>query len=410
MIAHKIQEYDDTVTTSNNMPFDEVFDQATMRDSDAAKSTARLVSAPCDEEQYQADVPHVIPSCPIEESITGKLSDIENKYYIDSRVLGTGHHGSVRECIDRGTGQRFAVKSICKIDPAVRVGCLAREIMLLREMNHGSIVQLVDVYEDTEYVHLVTDICKGGELFDKIVEKSSNCDNGVPCFAENEAARIMYQILKAVSYMHKKGIAHRDIKPENILFETEDEDSPIKIIDFGLSRKHYGSFGEPLMSTIVGTPYYIAPDVLRKKGYDKSCDLWSVGVIAYILLSGYPPFNGNDNSEVYEAIRRCRYQFPSADWSGMSRESRDFIRRLLQKDPRKRMTVEQAMNHPWMVKHANTDEVMIEDEHQDRSSEEAVVKGLRIPRKGAMFYGLIKKRKMRRCSRNKSTRTVLDTS
>eukprot|EP00571_Detonula_confervacea_P010870 CAMPEP_0172300668 /NCGR_PEP_ID=MMETSP1058-20130122/2695_1 /TAXON_ID=83371 /ORGANISM="Detonula confervacea, Strain CCMP 353" /LENGTH=401 /DNA_ID=CAMNT_0013010505 /DNA_START=78 /DNA_END=1283 /DNA_ORIENTATION=+ len=382
MIAHKIQEYDDTATTSNNMPFDEVFDQATMRDSDAAKSTARLVSAPCDEEQYQADVPHVIPSCPIEESITGKLSDIENKYYIDSRVLGTGHHGSVRECIDRGTGQRFAVKSICKIDPAVRVGCLAREIMLLREMKHCSIVQLVDVFEDAEYVHLVTDLCKGGELFDKIVEKAST-DNGASCFAEDEAARIMYQILKAVSYMHKKGIAHRDIKPENILFETEDEDSPIKIIDFGLSRKHRGRIGEPPMSTVVGTPYYIAPEVLQKK-YDKSCDLWSVGVIAYIILCGYPPFNGASHEKTHKAVIRGRYCFPAEDWKDVSREAMDFIYQMLQMDPRKRMTVEQALNHPWILKHACKD-VMPEEDWQEKTSVEVLYN--ESPRKRSVIRG-----------------------
>merc|ERR1712070_367987 len=118
----------------------------------------------------------------------------------------------------------------------------------------------------------------------------------------------------------------------------------------------------PSMSTIVGTPYYISPDVLRRK-YDRSCDLWSVGVISYILLCGYPPFNGSDNKEVYDAVRRGRYRFPSADWNHTSRESRDFVRRLLQKDPRKRMTVEEALNHPWIVYNVNNNAVnMIEEE------------------------------------------------
>lgn len=305
-------------------------------------------------------------------SITGKSGNIEFKYHVDHRVLGTGHHGSVRECIDRATGKRFAVKSIRKSDPAVNPGGLAREISLLREMRHGNIVQLRDVYEDAEYVHLVTDLCRGGELFDKIIENSS-ADNGAACFMEDEAASVIYQILTAVSYMHNHHIAHRDIKPENILFETSDEGSPIKLIDFGLSRKHFEGL-EPNMSTIVGTPYYIAPEVLRKK-YDKSCDLWSIGVIAYIMVCGYPPFNGVDNNEVYDAVRRGTFRFPSPDWSGTTKEVRNFIRRLLHKDPRKRMTAEQALNHPWIVNHIKNDVAICDEYREEQSSVEVVFKG-----------------------------------
>lgn len=367
------------------MPFDEVFDQTTMMDSDATKCTARLVSAPCDAQQYQADIFHLVPSCSSEESITGTLSDIERKYNVDSRVLGTGHNGSVRECMDRATGQRYAVKSIRKSDPAVKAGGLAREINLLREMKHCSIIQLVDVFEDEEYVHLVTDLCKGGELFDKIVDKAS-VDNGSPCFAEDEAARIMYQILKAVSYMHKKGIAHRDIKPENILFETKDVYSPIKIIDFGLSRKHYGRIGEAPMSTVVGTPYYIAPEVLRRK-YDKSCDSWSIGVIAYILLCGYPPFSGASNDQTHKSILRGQYCFPAQDWKDVSRDAMNFISRMLQVDPRKRMTVDQALNHPWIMKHnICTDDVIMTDEDcQGKTSVEVLYH--ESPRKHSVSCG-----------------------
>lgn len=215
-------------------------------------------------------------------------------------------------------------------------GGLAREMMLLREMNHRSIARLADVFEDVDYVHLVTELYTGGELFDRIVERSSS-NNGRPCLAEVEAARIIRQILGAVSYMHDRGIVHRDLKPENVLFESRDEGSPVKIVDFGLARKHNasGSGKEPPMSTIVGTPYYIAPEVLRKK-YDRSCDLWSVGVIAYILLAGYPPFDGADNAEVYDAVRRGTYRFPSEEWSVASGEARDFVRRLLSEDVRHR--------------------------------------------------------------------------
>ena len=294
----------------------------------------------------------------IDNTITGRLRNINDRYHIDTKVLGTGHFGSVRQCIHRVTGERYAVKSISKTDPDIKHGALAREIILLQDMKHDNIIRLVDVFEDTDHVHLVTDICTGGELFDRIVERSSssspssdnNNNNGAPCLDEHEAAQIIYQLLNAVSYMHENGVVHRDIKPENILFQTTDADSSIKLIDFGLSRKH-DETKEPPMSATVGTPYYIAPEVLQKK-YDKSCDLWSVGVIAYILLCGYPPFNGANNDATHRRVARGRYSFPSKDWKYTSREARDFIRNLLQLDTSKRMSMDEALKHPWIVHYA----------------------------------------------------------
>ena len=292
-------------------------------------------------------------------SITGTLGSIKDKYIVNTRILGSGSHGSVRECIDRATGMRYAVKRIRKSNPRVRHECIAREIIILREMKHTGIAGLVDVYEDSEYVHLVTDLCEGGELFHKIFEKSSHSKSfcsidGVACFTEGEAARIVSQILNAVCYMHHHGVVHRDLKPENILFETADADSPVKIVDFGLARKH--SARDAPMANIAGTPYYIAPEVLRRK-YDKSCDMWSVGVIAYVLLCGYPPFNGVDDEDVHQAIRNGWYCFPCKEWSGASREVLDFIRCLLEMDAGKRMTAQQALSHPWIVGSMTTEGV-----------------------------------------------------
>ena len=310
-------------------------------------------------------------------SITGKRSDIWKKYHISTTVLGKGHFATVRTCTDRTTGQRYAVKSISKTDSSVKPAAISREINLLQEMKHESIVQLVDVFEDAEYVHIVTNLCHGGELFDKVLEKTAD-DNGVPCFDEHEAAKIILQILNAVSYMHDHFIVHRDIKPENILFDSKDADSPIKIIDMGLARKH--DIESP-MTTIVGTPYYIAPEVLKKK-YDKSCDLWSVGVIAYILLSGYPPFNGRNTDQTHKLIVQGRYSFPSRDWKYNSDESIDFIRRLLTYDPEKRMTVEEALNHPWIVRYATNQDTVIKDTQGKSFADNTVVpvKGLSKPR------------------------------
>ncbi|KAL3823285.1 hypothetical protein ACHAXA_003433, partial [Cyclostephanos tholiformis] len=279
-------------------------------------------------------------------SITISLGSIREKYIIVPRILGSGYHGSVRECIDRATGLRYAVKTISKSDPRVRPECIVREAIISSEMNHPNFVRLVDVFEDSTRVHLVTDLCEGGELFQKIIDRSSLPVGGAACFTEEEAARTMSQILNAVSYMHSRNIVHRDLKPENILFETADEDSPAKIIDFGLARRHVAH--EAPMSNVTGTPYYIAPEVLRRQ-YDKSCDMWSLGVIAYVLLCGYPPFNGRDDDDIHRSILRGWYCFPSREWGGVSREALDFIRRLLEKDTKKRMTAEQALMHPWIT-------------------------------------------------------------
>ncbi|KAK1741100.1 serine/threonine-protein kinase [Skeletonema marinoi] len=304
------------------------------------------------------------PPSPPPVCVTGKFSNIEHKYHIDPKVLGTGHHGSVRRCIDRTTRQRYAVKSIRKSDPAVKIGGLHREIMLLDQMKHASIIQLRDVFEDEEYLHLVTELCEGGELFDKILDRASRSK-----MAE-EAARVLHEILMAVKYMHQHGIVHRDLKPENILFTSKEEGSPVKIIDFGLAR-HFNKKQDVSMRTVVGTPYYIDPNVL-KKDYDDSCDLWSVGIIAYILLCGYPPFNGSDNAAVYASVRRGTYSFPSSDWKHVSVEGRDFIRRLLQVNVSKRMTIDQALRHPWMARHTASMKVDRREEIETVSSVEVI--------------------------------------
>lgn len=393
--------------TASNMVFDEVFDDADCPTMDniaaAIKCTSRYDSPP--HQQVVADsyaMPIVVPAspCTSEESstsaataarsITGNFSDIRDKYHIDTRVLGRGHYGKVRECINRTTGQRYAVKSIRTSDPRVKPDIIAREIILLQQVEHDSIVKLIDFYEDEKYIHLVTDLCTGGELYDKICENSSNDDNGAACFAEDEAGRILSQVLSAISYLHKNDVVHRDIKPENILFETADEGSPVKLCDFGLARKHYGSgrLGEPVMNEVVGTAYYIAPEVLRKK-YTKSCDLWSVGVTAYILLGGYPPFNGSNNAEIYDSVVRGVYHFHSEEWKGVSKDARDFISRLLQKDPRKRMTVDEALNHSWIARHANADN-LTRSPKDASTTNEVVARGLRS------INARIAKRKLRK--------------
>lgn len=276
--------------------------------------------------------------------VTGQYSDISRQYCINPHVIGTGNYGSVRECVSLATGERYAVKSIekCKIG---RLDHLQREIELLRAINHESIIKLVDVFEDNEHVHIVTDKYTGGELFDKIIERTTPTG----CLSEAEAARIIKSTLEAVLYLHKNGCVHRDIKPENILFESKQEGSPVKLIDFGLSRMHDESREGP-MRNAVGTAYYMSPEVINGC-YDKSCDIWSIGIVAYILLAGYPPFNGSSDNEIYSSTRRGNLIFERKVWGGLSHMSRDFVRRLLSKDASLRSTAEEALQHPWILSH-----------------------------------------------------------
>jgi len=274
--------------------------------------------------------------CPV----TGYLSDISIDYQLSSTVLGKGHYGCVRECTHRISRKRYAVKSVDK-SKIGRLDHLQREVYLLSKMDHDGVMRLVDCYENAKYVHIITEKYTGGELFDRIID----CTSDTGCFSEEKAALVVNSLLEAVSYLHSNGIVHRDIKPENILFETKNVDSPIRLIDFGLSRKY--KKGDKLMCNPVGTAYYMSPELLRGK-YDQSCDVWSIGAVAYILLCGYPPFNGETDPDIFKAIERGDFSLSGKAWCDKSPEAKDFLECLLRKDPRKRFSAEEALSHPWL--------------------------------------------------------------
>ena len=323
-----------------------------------------------EEEGYNNEKEH--PLYPV----TGHYSNLYDHYYIpsssttsSSSTIGSGQYGKVQNCIHIPTGKSYAVKSILKssID---RLDHLRREIYLLTLVtDHPNIIKIVDYHEDSEYVHIVSDKYCGGELFDVIVEHT--CMTG--CLSESYAASIIKSLLEAVGHLHSLDIVHRDIKPENILFEFErggcDDDgdlsssssssssssvaassNPIRLIDFGLSRKHNIDI-DGYMSNPVGTSYYMSPEVLQGK-YTKSCDIWSVGITTYILLCGYPPFNGASEAEIKSTILNYGHaknvNFTLRGWAGKSEECKDFIMCLLRRDPRKRFTAKEALMHPWL--------------------------------------------------------------
>ena len=298
--------------------FDELdYDNETMMETqtysheDFLYADARCISI--DSGSKSSHTSSTSPCSPSYTPVTdGRQTDITNDYCISATILGTGNYGCVRECQHRTSGILYAVKTISKAKVS-RYDHITREIDLLRSVgHHRNIMRLIDCYEDAYNVHIVTERYTGGELFDHIVNNTH--DTG--CLDEADAVSIIKSLLQAVKHLHDKNIVHRDIKPENILFETNEHSSTVKLIDFGLSRHHDPLVDGPYMLNRVGTPYYMSPDVLRGK-YDRSCDLWSVGVVAYILLTGYPPFNGCNDSEVHESIRlglvRHRLSAPSPD-------------------------------------------------------------------------------------------------
>ena len=219
--------------------------------------------------------------------ITKNAQPIEEVYKLEKKALGSGTYGVVSKCTHKKTGAVRACKTIArkKIKNWER---FQTEVKILQTLDHPNIIKLYEYFEDAKNVYLITEMCSGGELFDKIIEKEF--------FEEKYAAKVFKQILGAINYCHKLDIAHRDLKPENFLYETKEDSSDIKVIDFGLSKicytKNTGKIER--LKTRAGTPYYISPEVLAGN-YDKSCDMWSAGCILYILLCGYPPFYGDDD-------------------------------------------------------------------------------------------------------------------
>merc|ERR1739844_320867 len=261
---------------------------------------------------------------------------VEDKYILKD-VLGTGAFSQVRlaESKDR-PGDLHAIKVIDKKALKGKEDSLENEIKVLRRLDHPKVVKLLEAYESKSYVYLVMELVTGGELFDRIVEKGS--------YTEKDAADLIKQVLSAVAYMHSSGVVHRDLKPENLLYHSPDEDSKIMISDFGLSKMEDSG----IMATACGTPGYVAPEVLAQKPYGKEVDVWSIGVISYILLCGYPPFYDENDANLFAQILKGEFEFDSPYWDDISQEAKEFIRSLMCVDVDKRLSCEDAIAHSWI--------------------------------------------------------------
>lgn len=216
---------------------------------------------------------------------------------------------------------------------------LQNEIDILKQVDHPNIVKFYDIYEDEKYMYIVMELLGGGELFDQIMKKET--------FSEKESRDIIAPIFDALIYCHNIGIVHRDIKPENLLFSSKNlQTGIIKVSDFGLARL---LTADQLATTTCGTPGYVAPEIISEKPYKEPCDFWSVGVVLFILLSGEPPFYHEDNFELFELIKKCKYDMTKPTWKNISEEAKDFLKKLLVADPAKRLDAKGIQSHPWMT-------------------------------------------------------------
>ncbi|XP_057793554.1 calcium-dependent protein kinase 11-like [Salvia miltiorrhiza] len=261
-------------------------------------------------------------------------------HYSLGRKLGQGQFGTTYHCIEKATGLEFACKSIPKRKLLCKEDCddVWREIQIMHHLSeYPSVVRIKGTYEDNMFVHLVMELCKGGELFDRIVQKGH--------YSERKAAQLMKTIVGVVEACHSLGVMHRDLKPENFLFDTPDEDAKLKATDFGLSV-----FYKPgqYLSDVVGSPYYVAPEVLHKY-YGPEIDVWSAGVILYILLCGVPPFWAETDNGIFRQILKGKIDFVSEPWPHISDSAKDLVKKMLERDPKQRISAHEVLCHPWIV-------------------------------------------------------------
>jgi calcium/calmodulin-dependent protein kinase I len=282
----------------------------------------------------------------------GSLDD-----YIVGDELGRGTYAIVKKATHKQTGTKYAIKMVKKSSANVH---LDREIAIMKKVKHPHIVPCHDIFEDNRYLYLVLEFITGGDLFHKIEE--------IEIFSEKDAALISKQILEAVGYLHKEGIVHRDIKIDNILC-AEGKELHVYLADFGLSR--FFKDGEQL-ETQVGSLCYTAPEIYDDMGYNKACDMWSVGVVTFILLTGGFPFYDKDSSVTIRKIQKVDYEWDESE--DVSPQGKAFIAGLLTRDPEKRFTAEQALKHTWITHYENLSRLHRGGSYQKLIQREATTK------------------------------------
>ncbi|NWS59530.1 KS6A2 kinase, partial [Chunga burmeisteri] len=289
------------------------------------------------QEPAQQDV-HKITVHPIVQQLHGNNIHFTDGYEIKEDI-GIGSYSVCKRCVHKATETEFAVKIIdkSKRDPSEEIE------ILLRYGQHPNIITLKDVYDDGKYVYLVMELMRGGELLDRILRQK--------CFSEREASAVLCTITRTVDYLHSQGVVHRDLKPSNILYmdESGNPDS-IRICDFGFAKQLRAENG--LLMTPCYTANFVAPEVLKRQGYDAACDIWSLGILLYTMLAGFTPFaNGPDDTpeEILARIGSGKYALTGGNWDSVSDTAKDIVSKMLHVDPHQRLTAIQVLRHPWIV-------------------------------------------------------------
>ncbi|KAJ8598221.1 hypothetical protein CTAYLR_005529 [Chrysophaeum taylorii] len=271
-------------------------------------------------------------------------TDFSKAYTLDHRAeLGTGAFSKVlkgaKRMPDGSSGLAVAVKCISKTAElkAEDIASLQEEVAVLRSIDHPNIIKLYDFFEEKKMYYMVIELMEGGELFERIVKKTF--------YNEKEARDLIRILLDALAYLHHRNIVHRDLKPENLLLKSPYNDFDIKLADFGFAKQVNGKS----LDTQCGTPGYVAPEILKGTKYGSEVDMWSCGVIVYILLGGYPPFHDDNHAILYRKIKAADYTFEPQYWEQVSDDAKDLIRKMLVVNPDSRLTADQALRHPWFL-------------------------------------------------------------
>ena len=272
------------------------------------------------------------------DTFVGMTNKSLKETYECTKQLGKGGYGKVYQVRNKITGKMFACKKLSKLNINNLVK-FEREINILMKTDHPNIIKLYEVFQSPNSLYLIMEECHGGELFDRIMHHIENQE----MYSEKEAAEIIQQVMSAIEYCHNNGIVHRDLKPENLLYlkKGDEKNNPLKIIDFGLSR----TLDQKVLSSKVGTAYYVSPEILAGN-YNEKCDIWSAGVILYVLLSGEPPFNGPSDNAIYSKIKKMDFSFPPSRWKPISNEAKDLLSHMLSVES-ERYSASQVLAHPW---------------------------------------------------------------
>jgi len=270
------------------------------------------------------------------------------KYYDIGETLGKGSFAVVKKGTPKEGGPAVAIKVVDKKDAQFDEASLQQEIMIMKKVSHPNCIKMHEVFDEKLKMYIVLELVCGGELFDRIINKGH--------YSEQDAAHCIHDVTGAIAYLHSMGVVHRDLKPENLLYASDqpsDSDyETIKVADFGLAKiVQGGKEGDGSMTTTCGTPGYVAPEVLEQNagGYGPEVDCWSIGVILYILLCGFPPFYDESNAVLFQMIKKGQYTMPSPYWDDISAPAKDLVSKLLTVDPKKRATTADVLKHPWIV-------------------------------------------------------------